>query len=278
MRLGRINVALVLIASVPVIAQQGSSGLASLYWSSKIVHNGTTDTVSTSFPRPLLSAIEAFNREYGLMVDYEEPVYDEVLESSEVSNPYYEQKFPGKHARIPSGGSFTATYANVPIEGATEWKKSAITTIISSYNASSNPGTFEMSTDSDGRINVKGKSRNGRPSVSPLSVSVTLPVGSVSGAVALTELLNAINTQSNVHVVNGKMPVGQLLNETVTFDGTTMDARQVLRQIADGTPVRLVWELQYDFDSQLFYLSLLPRTIRVGSDPNNPVFRPVPTR
>ena len=49
-----------------------------------------------------------------------------------------------------------------------------------------------------------------------------------------------------------------MTQQTVLFDGSTMEARRALRLIAGTMSPRLVWQLQYDIESRQFYLNFLP--------------------
>lgn len=240
-------------------AQQGP--LNPFWTAGKVEHEAGTAAakVVSADPRPLWMALNALEREYGWVIDYDDPIYSQA-ETTAQNNPQFESRHPGKVSRMPSGTTFETTFtepagnANSPV--------AVISKIVTDYNASGNPGHFEVRADAAGNIEVVGSSSFSANQIDILNTFVEIPAGEARSLDALQSLTNALTSSTGIKVVLGTIPFNVLMRAHVNISppGST-SARILLQSISDSGNVQLMWDLLYDYDSQSYFLNLRPRSI-----------------
>lgn len=228
-----------------------------------ILHNQWSATVKANSARPLEQAITAVREEYGWVVGYEDPPYqgsvDLVKDSSISRTP------KGMVFLIPAGGFFQSSYPDTPETlSSPDGELQVLDKIISDYNATQNPGKFVIREQQDGSYAVIGQSfedsAGAEVSVSPvLDTSISLPSDTRSAAVTMKLILDALNKASKTKVGLGTLPINAFVQSQVRVGGSNVAARVLLLDLVDQVrPAKLVWEILFDPDGRVFYLSLLP--------------------
>jgi len=257
---------LLVYVSASGICQTISSPAGSFWTAAHVTHLGENASVSSLDPRPLWMAIDSVGREYGWVIDYEDPIYDIKTETSVYSDPRWESIHPGKIPRLPSGNSFASTYTEVTQPPSSNATSSVLNKIISDYNTTVNPGTFLVRAEEVGRFSVVGYSRSsGSGQASILDHHVNLPHIEQNGLEALISLTQEISAVTGAKVVLGALPYNLLLPNKVDIGGTNIPARTQLMQIADSGNTPLIWDLLFDLNDNCYYLSLAPALKRKGT-------------
>lgn len=209
-----------------------------------ISHSAGTATVRANSADPLMDAISAVSREYGWVVDYEDPPY------AGTDLTVHPSPAPGAPPyTIVAGGPFQSTYTETPNMWSSRTAElSVLEKIVSDYNASGNPGDFTVLALRDGSYDVVGIStrdnRGGRVSATPLlSTIISIPseprdisatVGAIFGALGVKRLAFFCPTCITTGAAQ------------ITVGGSSVPARDLLMQIADGGNVAVEWQLVYD--------------------------------
>lgn len=103
------------------------------------------DEIAVDDPRPLAAAIQELQRRYGWVVTYEDPPYEFVADTLDVTEAFSRTRDPSNKRRelIPLGGSFTFVYAaGGPSTGPEA--QPTLTALLRSYHQSGNTGVFRL--------------------------------------------------------------------------------------------------------------------------------------
>ena len=238
------------------------------FWTAGHVHHlDGKATVVSEDPRPLWMALNSLEREYGWVIDYEDPIYDTARESATVHNAQWEAIHPGTMSRVPAGGTFTTSYSedsNNRISPAS--RAPILKQLVRDYNASNNPGRFEVHQDAKGRVSIVGFSKySGANQTSILDAVITLPAGVKDTLTALNEFTTVLSQTTKIPVVLGTIPWTLLSQAHVNISSNPGPARAILTDIADSAQITLMWDFLYDIDSHSYFLSLRPRS-KIQSD------------
>jgi hypothetical protein len=192
-------------------------------------------------------AITVVSQEYGVVVDYEDPVYQNA-DLVDDTDPRWKAEHPGgKSVTRPRGGAFSDSYSD---DLATPLRhQELLRRITEDYNQNSGTGKFKLVKEDGTRFDLVPESGT------PLDATVELPEGNPSLADAVFALASAVSKSSGPRVVVGMMPIGLARQTTYQEDGKPMVARAKLANILSGSPAPLVWRLLYDADSNRYFLS-----------------------
>jgi hypothetical protein len=236
----------------------------------KVVHQGSSAVVEANDPRPLLQAITAVREEYGWEVDYEDPPYsgtfDLVRDASMCRQPC------GEGFLIPAGGAFQSTYPETPhIWSSPNEELQILDKIVSDYDATQNPGKFEVIQQSNGSYAVVGEfieddSGTEVPVHRILDTRISLATATRSAAVTIGLIQDALSKASGTDVGSGTGAINVLLQSQVTVGGNDVPARDLLLQTIDQIKLmKLAWDFLYDADGKAYYLNFGP-VERVSND------------
>lgn len=228
-----------------------------------ILHNRSSATVEANSGRPLFQAITAVREEYGWVVDYEDPPYQGSVDLAPDAS--ISRQSGGRIFMVPAGGAFRSTYPETPhIWGSTSEEFQVLDKVVSDYNATQNPGKFVVRALHDGSYAIIGQSfensAGGEVSVRPvLDTPISLPGTTRNGVVTIKAILDALNKASSYKVGLGIIPISALVRSQLTVGGSNVSARELLLDAIDQVKTaKLVWDLLFDPDGRVFYLSLLP--------------------
>jgi hypothetical protein len=219
-------------------------------------------SVFANSPRPLDQAIEAIRREYGWVIDYEDPVYapSDLVDDTD---PTWRESHPnGKGVTRVAGGVFRAelSMGNDMSIGSSD-EESVLDKTIADYRTSGNPGAFILKREDDNRYAVVGvdtkHSITDNQQVAPVFNSrIAIPLRERTIAEALEEIVRAVSQKSGITVELGEAPVNLIVQTRLKIGGEERPAREFLTQLASATRFPTVWRLLYDADPGMYFLSL----------------------
>jgi hypothetical protein len=122
-----------------------------------VQHNAGSANIVANDPRPLAQAVSALRKEYGWLIDYEDPPYVSDSELVDVTDPQWRASHPGAPGyRIAAGGLFQCEYVEGSDILTLAGQESVLRQIVSAYNRSGNPGKFIVRVEEEGRYSVVG--------------------------------------------------------------------------------------------------------------------------
>ena len=212
-----------------------------------VSENAGTVRINADSPRPLEQALDALQRKYGWVVNYEDPQY--------VAMADYIENAGADHSRIPAGRDFSVEFPT----GTTEER--VLRLVVDAYNKSSNPGHFEVRQLADGNFDVVGTEaldEKGKILAQqiPLDISVTLPTEERSINETVDRICEEVTKQLHYDFNLGISPRSFLLRTTARIGGTNKSAREFLTQSLTATHQRLYWRLLFDPNSKTYLLNL----------------------
>jgi hypothetical protein len=218
-----------------------------------VEHNAdNTATVTANYPSPLLQAIGAVRIEYGWQVNYEEPPYFSQYDLVDATDAKWRASHPlAKGVTRAAGGQFTSRFP----EAANASEEELLKKIVSDYNASGNPGKFELRKEgaqsySVVGVAVKDEKGNDRTLVPLLDTRLTEPSQELSANDALNLLLSLLGSQTGKTVIVGTYPVSTFLQAHGVAGGDNVPARILLGQVCALTGRPILWEITYVADTE----------------------------
>jgi hypothetical protein len=234
-----------LFVSLQVFAQPKPAALTGM---ARITRTNGLATVASNDPRPLDQAIIAVREEYGLLVDYEDPIYT-AADLVDDTDPAWKETHPGRPSvtRV-RGNSFSSSYSEATVTFPAS-REEPLRKILSDYNQSGNPGQFKLVKENKSRFAVVPLL------ATPLDEVESLNAGLYTLADAVSALAAAISNTSHIRVVVGSMPLGPVSQGTYRDDGKPELARNKLASILESAELPLVYGLLYDADSGQYFLN-----------------------
>ena len=234
------------LASLPGVSQTSKQPEAYLKEATISENTGMVRVVANS-PRPLEQVLDALQRKYGWIVNYEDPQY--------VATADYVEHAGAEPSRIPAGRTFSVEFP------ATTTEEKVLRLVVDAYNKSSNPGHFEMRQLADGGFDVvgtEGHDDKGKMSAQPipLDLSVTLPNEERSINETVDRICDEVTKQLHYDFNLGISPRSFLVRTTAKIGGTSKSAREFLTQSLSATHQRLYWRLLFDPNSKSYLLNL----------------------
>jgi hypothetical protein len=236
-------------------------------------------SVIANSPRPLDQAIEAIRREYGWVIDYEDPTYAPSVLVDD-TDPTWRKGHPdARGVTRVAGGVFKTDFligSDMSIGSSDE--ESVLNKTIADYRASGNPGEFILKKESDSRyavvgVGTKSGDTNDKQVVPVLDSRIALSLKERTVAEALAEITRAVSQKSGVAVELGEAPVNLIMQTRLEIGGDERPAREFLTQIASATRFPTVWRLLYDADPGMYFLSLqiASQSVKDGSSSEIPL-------
>jgi hypothetical protein len=227
-------------------AQSGSSSTTSSDLTSLIHINGTAE-IKASGSRPMEQAMTAIGQEYGIVVNYEDPIYQDA-DLVDDTDPKWRAGHPEeKSVTRPRGGAFSDSYTDnlaTPSQYPNLLQK-----IVADYNQKGSLVRFKVVADHASQFSVFPESGT------PLDSPVELPAGVLTIADEVSALSDAVSRSSGIRVVVGMIPIGLARQTTHQEDGKPMTARIKLARILGSSEIPLTWRLLYDADSNQYFLN-----------------------
>jgi hypothetical protein len=219
-------------------------------------------SVLANSPRPLDQAVAAIRRQYGWIVDYEDPPYDS-HDLVDDTDPGWREAHPNaKGVTRVAGGTFTTVFSlGSDMNTLPPDRERVLDKVLADYETSGNPGVFTLTKEGADRYAVVGvgvKDSNGsEKKVAPiLDNRIVLPLQERTVGDTLQLILRALSEKSEFKVVLGSAPINLILQTKVKLGGDERSARELLTQLATATRFPMVWRLLYDADPGWYFMNL----------------------
>ena len=203
--------------------------------------DGTIHVVVNS-PRPLAQTLEALYQKYRWAIDYEDPQFLSKLDLTESPIP---GPSPSKQI-VPSGQQFKFEFASSNVD-----EGKILQAVIDAYNASENPGRFELRKGEEDTYFVVGtQAHDLKGAISPqrplLDSPVTIVKRQRTVADALSLICQKVGEHDHIKVMVGILPRNLVERTQVEVGGTRVPARTLLLQALAALHRRVYWRLLFD--------------------------------
>lgn len=226
----------------------------------RVTHSSHETTIVARDPRPLDQAITAVGEEYGWVIDYEDPVYSD-REARDAASPGWRRTHPTEQGLLlPSGGEFVATLRSGAMANKDKDKKvDTLKSLLTQYNASSNPGQFQLIHTQHGRVVVSGRPRGKRDPIPGALDTILEPSPEKQTAtLALQDVVKKCSAGREVAITLGIIPVNALNQTVVTGSKGSLSCRSELGRVLNALPYQVEYRLLYDIGSRSYVLSIVP--------------------
>jgi hypothetical protein len=230
----------------------------------EVRHLPNSVTITANDARPLAQALTALSEEYAWVVDFEDPPYFSKYDLVDDTDANWRATHPtAKGVTAIAGNTFQRQFPenpNAPSSPAEE--QHILETVVSDYNASTNPGRFSVVNEGDGRfaivgISVKGDNGQDQPVNPILDTLISIPTDTRDAYSAIETILNALTAKTGTKVAPFMVPRNALARSQVTVGGRNIPARVLLLQTLSAAKLKLYWHLYYDHDVKMYGFSLL---------------------
>src|ERR1700689_2008754 len=192
----------------------------------EVRHISGSVSVSSNDPRPLSQALIGISEEYAWTIDYEDAPYYSRYDLVDDTDPKWRVTHPSeKGVTVIGGDSFQSQFLESPdAVSSIGGEEHILDTVVSDYNASTNPGKFRVLDEGDGRFAIVGvevKEGNGKEqSVTPiLDTLISVPTEPRDAIATISAILDALTAKSHTNVTPGMMPINALQQSKVTIGG-----------------------------------------------------------
>jgi hypothetical protein len=217
-------------------------------------HNRSGVTVIANHSVPLYQAICAIREEYGWKVNWEAAPLNSQFDLVDDTGPRWRAAHPGvKGVTRPAGGGFVSSFAEPKNSLDPSAERELLTKVIQDYNATDNPGKFDLRQDSDGQFTVVGiKVRDEAGALQGIVPVLDTPVFISREPRTVEDLIRivldqvSLATGKKIHIAN--FSSNPLMNAPVTLGGDSVVARNLLQLALASTKRPLQYDLLYDAD------------------------------
>jgi hypothetical protein len=227
-----------------------------------ISQTGETVHLSANDPRPLAQALDALQKKYGWLVNYEDPQYVSKLDLVEVTNPpQHRNAHSDVKVPYPAGGAFSLDFPNGVAPNSPPDEQAALQLLVDTYNRSNNPGRFELRKTAEQKFDIVGSSAHDvKGNISQQTILLDLPITLAdqqrSAFKTLEQICLQVTERRHIKVAVGVFPMS-LRTTMVKVGAAKLPARTVLSATLAATGRKLVWRMFFDPDSKSYFLSCM---------------------
>jgi hypothetical protein len=212
-----------------------------------ITESAGTVRITANSPRPLEQALDALQRKYGWVVNYEDPQYLSAVDLVKATD---------QDSQLPAGGNFTFEFSSAAPD-----EEKTLRGLVDTYNKSKNPGHFELRHTADGVFNVVGTAGHSDKGEivqqqAPFDLPLTLADQEKTIDETVTRICAEVSKQSHSNVVLAILPRKVLSQNRVALGGNKVAARELLARSLVATHGKIYWRLLFDPASKSYYLDL----------------------
>ena len=216
----------------------------------------TSLEIATNDPRPLYTALDALARQYGWHINYEDPRYATVDLVDDTAPSWLLQYRDGHHVYAVAGGAFNV---KIPTDGLFPLDPTQIiSAVIAAYNASGNPGRFELRATNREWFDVVATSARDGPQKAVLDTVMSFDTADTVDATInlrnFCEKLSGRNGQAVVFGGTGSPSSNRLDQARIELHAKNRPAREILRQMFKQVGFMDTWRLLYDPDTNKYWL------------------------
>jgi hypothetical protein len=206
-----------------------------------------TIRIMANSPRPLEQVLDALQRKYGWIVNYEDPQYVSAVDVVKGSDD---------NSQVPAGGNFTFEFS-----GASPDQEKTLRQLVDTYNKSKNPGQFELRHTADGVFIVVGTAAHSDKGEliqqhAPFDLPLTIANQEQTIDETVTHICAELSKQSRSNVVLAISPRKLLFQNRVVVGGNKVAARELLTRSLLAAHGKIYWRLLFDPTSKSYYLDL----------------------
>jgi hypothetical protein len=228
----------------------------------EITQSSNQAHLTVSGARPLVTALDALQNQYGWSVNYEDPQYVAKSDLVESTDARYANAAAGTRPHVPNGGLFSMDF---PLgDGSGPDEATTLKSLIEAYNKTSNPGQFELRGQGT-RFDVVGVAARDdlgklKKQSPPLDSVITLSPQESRAIDGVTFVCEQISKLTSLNLSVGVYP-RNLFNRPLKI-GTAekLPARDALSKIfamaLPGKEKNVSWRLLYDPDLQTYVLNV----------------------
>ena len=231
----------------------------------EVRHLDNSVTVTADAPRPLADTVMALSEEYAWVIDFEDPPYYSKYDLVDDTNPKWRAAHPtAKGFTLIAGDRFQTQFPENPHAASSSAEEEHILeTVVSDYNASTNPGRFSVVNEGDGRFAIVGthvKDEQGQDqAIGPiLDTPISIPEETRDAYITIETILDALTAKTHIKVSLGLVPSNALMRTQVSIGGQSVPARVLLLRTLSAVQAKLYWHLYYDHDARWYALNVAP--------------------
>jgi len=221
--------------------------------------------INAAGPRPLLQAIDALQRKYGWVIDYEDPQYTTAPENpaSRPSPPHRLHSMAQTAGN--ASGAFSLRFQLAEQGNAVPDEAKLLTALVNAYNDSNGAAEFKLLQQAGDRFAVVGvgvRDANGNVvSQHPiLDLPITLAKAQKGAAEAISLISRQVSAESKIAIsVHFDPALPQ--STTAMIGGQDLPARQLLLAAVGVLGSKAYWRLLYEPQNKAYELNIrqLPR-------------------
>jgi hypothetical protein len=230
----------------------------------QVSHVDNSVVATTNAPRPLADVVKALSEEYGWLIDFEDPPYYSKYDVIDDTDVKWRAAHPNdKGFTLIAGSHFRTQFSEYPnVASSLADEEHILVTVVSDYNASANPGRFNVVNEGGGRFAIVGthvKDENGQDKsiTSILDTPISVSEETRNGLDTVLLILNALSTKTHTRVEPGMYALDALAQSQVTVGGQNVPARILLSEVFSDSKVGVYWHLYYDTDNQTYVFNVL---------------------
>lgn len=244
---------LILFTACPVALSQVTAAEHHYEPYATVVHSGGKRLVVANDPRPLMQVSNALIKEYGWVIDFEDPRYRGRSDLVDATSPVWRQAHPGQPGiSTIAGGFFTSGFdANAEGPSHSPDERSILNQMVVDYNASTNPGKFAVYDEGKGVfafVGEKANDVNGSVEyMTPvLNTEVSLPLEERSLSQTIEMILQHVTAATGQSILLSSGPTKIMMDSKIKLGGERKTARALLRQALDQSGATLRWTCLYE--------------------------------
>lgn len=206
-----------------------------------------TVRIAANSPRPLEQVLDALQRRYGWIVNYEDPQYVSAVDVVKGND---------NTSQVPAGGNFTFEFSSAAPD-----EEKTLRQLVDAYNKSKSPGHFELRHTTDGVFNVVGTAGHSDKGElvqqhAPFDLPLTLANQEQTIDETVTHICAELSKQSHSSIVLAISPRKLLFQNRVMVGGNKVAARELLAKSLLAAHGKIYWRLLFDPSSKSYYLDL----------------------
>jgi hypothetical protein len=230
----------------------------------RIQHGASGVTVTANDPIPLFQAIFAVRLEYGWQINWESAPGYSRFDLADDTGPKWRAAHPdAKGVTRPAGGWFTGTFPEPREPSDPGAERRALARLIEEYNATENPGRYVLLPGSDGPFTVVGTEvRDEAGALQEIRPLLDTPLSFAKAARSVNDtielILAALHSATGKTILFGAASRSLFMTTQATVGGTSIPARELLKQALASTGRQIQYDLLFNADAPAYILSVSP--------------------